>query len=301
MKILTEKRNKNTLNIDIENTSTILNLIHQEDKKAVDAVGECIDDIEKAVDIIVDNFQKGGRLFYFGAGTSGRLGVLDASECPPTFGVSPLMVQGFIAGGDKALRYAIEGAEDSEKLAEEDFLNANLNQNDTICTISASGNAKYLLTILKLAKNKHIRTISISSNKDAMMKEYSDCFICAQTGEEAITGSTRMKAGTAQKLILNMLTTASMIKLGKVYENLMIDVKPTNIKLKKRAISIVSDISKTSEENSQQILEENGYQVKHAILKLKYNLSIEESEILLQRFNGVLRKVFNYLEKQNKI
>ena len=133
------------------------------------------------------------------------------------------------------------------------------------------------------------------------MKEYSDCFICAQTGEEAITGSTRMKAGTAQKLILNMLTTASMIKIGKVYENLMIDVKPTNIKLKKRAVSIVSEIAKVSEENAQMALNINGYKVKHAILKLKYNLSFDDADKLLNEFNGVLRKVFNYLDNKNKI
>ena len=301
MNILTEKRNKNTRNIDIENTSKILELIHKEDELAVAAVEKCLKNIEKAVDIIVTNFNSGGKLFYFGAGTSGRLGVLDASECPPTFGVSPLMVQGFIAGGDKALRYAIEGAEDSEQLAEEDFQKANPSQKDTICTISASGNAKYLLTILKLARNNHIKTISISSNKDALMKEYSDCFICAETGEEAITGSTRMKAGTAQKLILNMLTTASMIKIGKVYENLMIDVKPTNIKLKKRAVSIVSEIANVSEENAQKELEHNGYKVKHAILKLKYNLFFDDADKLLNDFNGVLRKVFNYLDNKNKI
>ena len=301
MNILTEKRNKNTRNIDIENTSKILELIHKEDERAVAAVEKCLKNIEKAVDIIVTNFNSGGKLFYFGAGTSGRLGVLDASECPPTFGVSPLMVQGFIAGGDKALRYAIEGAEDSEQLAEEDFQKANPSQKDTICAISASGNAKYLLTILKLARNNHIKTISISSNKDALMKEYSNCFICAETGEEAITGSTRMKAGTAQKLILNMLTTASMIKIGKVYENLMIDVKPTNIKLKKRAVSIVSEIANVSEENAQKELELNGYKVKHAILKLKYNLFFDDADKLLNDFNGVLRKVFNYLDNKNKI
>lgn len=301
MNILTEKRNKNTRNIDIENTSKILEFIHKEDELAVAAVEKCLKNIEKAVDIIVTNFNSGGKLFYFGAGTSGRLGVLDASECPPTFGVSPLMVQGFIAGGDKALRYAIEGAEDSEQLAEEDFQKANPSPKDTICAISASGNAKYLLTILKLARNNHIKTISISSNKDALMKEYSDCFICAETGEEAITGSTRMKAGTAQKLILNMLTTASMIKIGKVYENLMIDVKPTNIKLKKRAVSIVSEIANVSEENAQKELELNGYKVKHAILKLKYNLFFDDADKLLNDFNGVLRKVFNYLDNKNKI
>lgn len=301
MNILTEKRNKNTRNIDIENTSKILELIHKEDELAVAAVEKCLKNIEKAVDIIVTNFNSGGKLFYFGAGTSGRLGVLDASECPPTFGVSPLMVQGFIAGGDKALRYAIEGAEDSEQLAEEDFQKANPSPKDTICAISASGNAKYLLTILKLARNNHIKTISISSNKDALMKEYSNCFICAETGEEAITGSTRMKAGTAQKLILNMLTTTSMIKIGKVYENLMIDVKPTNIKLKKRAVSIVSEIANVSEENAQKELELNGYKVKHAILKLKYNLFFDDADKLLNDFNGVLRKVFNYLDNKNKI
>lgn len=299
--ILTEKRNKNTLDIDLQNTEKILELINDEDQKAALVVKKALKEISEAVDIVVDNFLKGGRLFYFGAGTSGRLGVLDASECPPTFGVSPDMVQGIIAGGDKALRFAIEGAEDSQDLAIEDFERLNITKNDTVVAISASGNAKYLLTVLKLAKEKSIKTIALTCNSDALMKKDADCFICAQSGEEVITGSTRMKSGTIQKMILNMLTTASMIKIGKVYENLMIDVRPTNKKLKQRAIRIVAEISQCDEDIAKKELEKNNFKIKEAILKIKYNLNEQETLELLKKFNGVLRKVFNYLDNQNKI
>lgn len=291
----TENLNKNTENIDTATTLDVVKMINNEDFNAVNAVQKCLPEISKAVDIIVENFNNGGRLIYFGAGTSGRLGVLDASECPPTFSTPETMVVGVIAGGDHALRHAIEGAEDKPEFAKEDFDKLNINENDTVVAISASGNAAYVVEVLKLAKEKNCKTIAVTSNKNALTKKFADIFICAETGAEAISGSTRMKAGTAQKLILNMLTTASMVKIGKVYKNYMIDVKPTNDKLKKRAVKITASIAEVNEQKAQEVLSANGYKIKHAILNLKYGLSEDEAERLIKENNGVLRKIFEKL------
>ena len=291
----TENLNKNTENIDTATTLDVVKMINNEDFNAVNAVQKCLPEISKAVDIIVENFNNDGRLIYFGAGTSGRLGVLDASECPPTFSTPETMVVGVIAGGDHALRHAIEGAEDKPEFAKEDFDKLNINKKDTVVAISASGNAAYVVEVLKLAKEKNCKTIAVTSNKNALTKEFADIFICAETGAEAISGSTRMKAGTAQKLILNMLTTASMVKIGKVYKNYMIDVKPTNDKLKKRAVKITASIAEVDEQKAQEVLSANGYKIKHAILNLKYGLSEDEAERLIKENNGVLRKIFEKL------
>ncbi len=291
--IITEKTNKDTVDIDISSTKAILKMINNEDLKVAQKISENIEEISKGVDVISENFLKGGRLIYFGAGTSGRLGVLDASECPPTFNTPQEMVVGIIAGGDKALRYAIEGAEDSIELAKNDFNKLNINSNDTVVSISASGNANYVIEILKLAKEKNIKTIALTCNPNAKMKEFADILICIETGPEAITGSTRMKAGTAQKMVLNMLSTASMVKIGKVYQNLMVDVRPTNIKLKDRAIRIVSQIANVDYPIAEKILDNNNYKIKEAIIQLKYSKSFEEASNLLKQNNGILRKVFN--------
>lgn len=292
----TEMINNNTVNIDISPTLNIVEMINNEDFFAVNAVKNSLPQIAEAVDIIVENFNKGGRLLYFGAGTSGRLGVLDASECPPTFSVPETMVVGVIAGGDYALRHAIEGAEDKPELAQEDFQKNNISEKDTIVAISASGNAAYVVEILKLAKNINCKTIAVTSNINALTKQYADVFICTQTGAEAISGSTRMKAGTAQKLVLNMLTTASMVKIGKVYKNYMIDVKPTNEKLKKRAIKITAQIANVDEFVAQNVLEKNNYKIKPAVLNLKYGLDFQKGEQLLEENKGILRKVFEKLD-----
>lgn len=288
----TELINHDTMNIDLVGTEDMLIMLNNEDMKVAAAVKKCIPQITKAVDIIVRNFLHAGRLFYVGAGTSGRLGVLDASECPPTFSTPPDMIQGIIAGGDRALREAIEGAEDSEEMALQDFDDHDICNNDTIVGISASGNAKYVCKFLQVAKIKKCKTIVITSNPNAKMKEYADCFICVETGAEAISGSTRMKAGTAQKMILNMLSTASMIKIGKTYHNLMIDVKPTNSKLKRRAVTIVSEICGCKERTAQNVLDTNGYKIKHAILFILYGLDFDEADKLLRENNGVLRRIF---------
>ena len=290
--IITEKSNQNTVNIDCASSLEIAQMINNEDLKVAKKINENLEPIAKAIDVISENFLNGGRLFYFGAGTSGRLGVLDASECPPTFSSEPDMVQGIIAGGDKALRYAIEGAEDSIELAKEDFSKIKATKNDTIVSISASGNANYVIEILKLAKEVGAKTIAVTCNSNAKMSEFADIVICIETGAEAITGSTRMKAGTAQKMVLNMLTTGAMVKIGKVYKNLMIDVKPTNIKLKDRAVRIVVEIVQVEKDVALKTLENNGYKVKEAVLQIKYGITFEKAQELLKEHNGILRKVF---------
>ncbi len=297
--ISTENTNDRTKDIDITDTLGIVTLINNEDMTVALAVKKALPEIAQAVDIISGNFKHGGRLFYFGAGTSGRLGILDASECPPTFSTDPEMVQGVIAGGDIAIKTAVEGAEDSETLAQEDFIKKNIHQNDTVVCISASGNANYVIKILKLAKETGCRTISVSSNIDAGMKKFSDCFIFVDTGAEAVAGSTRMKAGTAQKMVLNMLTTASMIKIGKTYKNYMIDVKATNDKLKNRAVRIVSAIAECDANTAKTVLESNDYDVKSSILQIKYNIGAEEANRILKSCSGILRRVFETVNNQN--
>ena len=285
----TEKFNQNTKNIDTLTTFEKLKLINEEDKKVALAVEKALPEIAEAVDIITKNFQNGGRLLYFGAGTSGRLGVLDASECPPTFSTNAELVVGTIAGGDSALRNAIEGAEDSEELAVADFEKLNITVKDTVVTISANGNAKYNLKISELAKNAGAKNITITSNQNAQSRKNADVFICVETGSEVISGSTRMKAGTAQKMVLNMLTTAAMINLGKVFDNMMIDVKPTNEKLKQRAARIVAAICDVEYSKAQKTLQENGHKIKNAVLKIKANLNSNEAEKLLQKNQNNLK------------
>lgn len=294
--IVTEKTNPNTIDIDISSSLEIAKMINNEDLKVAQKISENLTSIASAIDIISNNFLKGGRLFYFGAGTSGRLGVLDASECPPTYNTPSEMVQGIIAGGDRALRFAIEGAEDSIELAQQDFKKLNITENDTVISISASGNANYVIEILKLAKEKNIKTIALTCNPNAKMSNFADINICIETGAEVITGSTRMKAGTAQKMVLNMLTTGAMVKIGKVYKNFMVDVKPTNIKLKDRAQRIVSEIANCTQDKAKTVLEANDYQLKEAVLQIKYSLSFNEAQNLLAENNGILRKVLQILE-----
>ena len=293
MTISTEKSNPSTVNIDVSPTLRIVEMINNEDKKVAFAVEKELMNVASAVDIIVDNFNKGGRLLYFGAGTSGRLGVLDASECPPTFGVTSEMVQGIIAGGKKALVYAIEGAEDDIYFAQKDFENIDVKADDTVVCISASGNPKYLLKIAELAKVKGAKVVAVTSNKNAKLIEISDISICPEVGAEVITGSSRMKSGTAQKMILNMLSTASMIKLGKTYKNLMVDLKATNEKLKERAISIVRDLSRCDEQTALEHLKANGYDVKLSVIEIIFNLSQAEALLMLKKNDNILRRAIH--------
>lgn len=292
-KIITENLNKKTKDIDIVPTIKLVEMINNEDKIVAKAVNKEKKKIAAAIDAISEKFLNGGRLLYFGAGTSGRLGVLDASECPPTFGVEPEMVQGFIAGGDNALRNAIEGAEDSAENAISDLTRSNASLKDIVVAISASGNANYITTLLKNAKSKKIKTIGICCNKNAKMKNLCDIFICPIVKEEAIAGSTRMKCGTAQKMILNMLSTGSMVKIGKTYQNYMIDVKATNEKLKNRAINIVSELTNTTTQKALETLELTNFDVKTATVMLWLNTDLETTEKLLKDNNGILRKIKN--------
>ena len=288
--IITEYRNENTKNIDLLPTIEVMKKINDEDKIVAQAVEDELENIAKAVDIIAKQFLHGGKLYYFGAGTSGRLGVLDASECPPTFGARPDMVQGIIAGGDDALKLAVEGAEDNFELGEKD---AQMLTKDDVCVaISASGNPKYLLGVLSQAEKVGCKTIALTCNHKAEILEEVGLGICVEVGPEVIAGSSRMKAGTAQKMVLNMLTTGAMIKIGKTYENFMIDLMPTNEKLKDRAIRIVSELAGVNASTALKTLLECGWAVKVAILTLKCDITRDEAKTLLRRNHGVLRLAF---------
>ena len=289
--ILTEKSNPATVDIDVSSSFEIVKMINDEDKKVALAVDAQLEEIAQAVDLISSKILKGGNLLYFGAGTSGRLGVLDASECPPTFGVNSNLVRGYIAGGDKALRNAIEGAEDNYEQGKTDLIKSNANTNDIVVGISASGNPMWLLGVMEAAKSKNISTIGITCNPEAKIKKFSDIFICTIVGQEAVTGSSRMKAGTAQKMVLNMLSTGAMIKIGKTYKNFMIDVQPTNEKLKDRAIRIVSEVANIDKNKAKEILEHTNYEVKTAVIVSVLSCSVQDARKKLKHSDGVLRKI----------
>ena len=293
--IITEFRNENTKDIDLLSTIDIVRKINEEDQIVARAVEDESANIARAIDTIAKQFLVGGKLYYFGAGTSGRLGVLDASECPPTFGASPDMVQGYIAGGDTALRYSVEGAEDNFDLGLEDA--KKLTKDDVCVAISASGNPKYLLGVLAGAEKIGCKTIAVTCNHKAAILEEVGLAICVEVGPEVIAGSSRMKAGTAQKMVLNMLTTGAMIKIGKTYENFMIDLLPTNEKLKDRALRIVQQIAGVNASTALKTLLECNWKVKPAILMLKCDLTKDEANELLRKNCGVLRRALSSLSK----
>ena len=289
--IITEYRNENTKDIDLLSTIDIVRKINEEDKLVALAIEDEAPNIAKAIDIIAKQFLVGGRLYYFGAGTSGRLGILDASECPPTFGVPTDMVTGIIAGGEKAIRTAVEGAEDNFELGEKD---AEVLTKDDVCVvISASGNPKYLLGVLSQADKVNCKTIALTCNHKALILEDAGLGICVEVGPEVIAGSSRMKAGSVQKMVLNMLSTGAMIKIGKTYENFMIDLMPTNEKLKSRAIRIVSEIAGVNNSTALQTLLESDWSVKTSIVMLKCELKKDEAKELLRKNCGVLRRALN--------
>lgn len=265
----TEQRNPHTYNIDKLDTLSMLKLINEEDKTVALAVEAELEHIAAAVDLVTARIKSGGKLFYIGAGTSGRLGVLDASECPPTFGVSPHLVQGIIAGGAAALISSIEGIEDDPKRAVFDLSSRNFSSNDVLVGIAASGRTPYVVSALNYANSIKAATIAISCVEESQIASIANIAITPITGAEVITGSTRLKAGTATKLILNMLTTTTMIKLGKVYSNLMVDVQATNEKLKARALRIVQDATGCSEEDAQIALTKSNGSAKLAIIHIQ--------------------------------
>ena len=287
--LITEQRNPNSMNVDSLSALEIVQLMNKEDKQVPLAIEKCLPQIAQAVECIVAAFQQGGRLVYIGAGTSGRLGVLDASECPPTFGVSPEMVKGIIAGGERALRHPIEGAEDSKTHAVVDLQTIQFSSKDVLVGIAASGRTPYVIGALEYAKSLGSVTVSIASNPNSAMANIVDIAIDTVVGPEVLTGSSRLKSGTAQKLVLNMLTTASMILMGKCYQNLMVDVQASNEKLKARAIRIVmqaTDCDKTLAEETLKLADQNA---KLAIMMILSGLDRAQAETLLEKHHGKLQ------------
>lgn len=295
LEIITEYRNENTKNIDLLPTIDIVKKMNDEDKIVALAVEYESENIAKAIDVISKQFLQGGHLIYFGAGTSGRLGILDASECPPTFSVEPNMVQGIIAGGYDAMRFAVEGAEDNYDAGYEDA--KILTKDDVAVVISASGNPKYLLGVLAYADEVGCKTIGITCNSNAKIAEEVGTLICVEVGPEVIAGSSRLKAGTAQKMVLNMLSTGSMIKIGKTYENFMIDLKATNEKLKDRAVRIVSQIAEVDNNIANETLAKCDWKIKTAIVALKNNVEFDKANEELKKNHGVLRRVLGEKSK----
>lgn len=285
----TEKLNPNTRNIDLCSVQEIVSLINQEDAKVAEAVKSALPQVSEAVERIYKALKGGGHLLYMGAGTSGRLGVLDASECIPTFGVDKNMVQGCIAGGDTALRFPIEGCEDDADLGRQQIGIYEIGGKDVVVGISASGRAPFVIGAMEEARRQGAQTIAIVNNPDSEIKEYVDVCIEAVTGPEVISGSTRMKAGTAQKMILNMLSTASMIKLGKVYGNLMVDLKASNKKLEDRAERIFCKATGRSREEAERYLQASDMNSKVAILMCLGSLDRREAEKKLAESDGFLR------------
>lgn len=292
-RLVSEDRNAETMKIDTLPVTDILQLINNQDMLVAAAVQTQLSQIAKAVEKIVAAFEDGARLIYIGAGTSGRLGVLDASECPPTFGVSDDMVVGLIAGGDHALRHPIEGAEDNSELGAEDLKAINLTSKDVVVGIAVSGRTPYVIGALEYAKSLGCSTVSLSCNRDSMTGQVADIDIAPVVGPEVLTGSTRMKSGTAQKMVLNMLTTASMIRIGKTYQNLMVDVETTNDKLIARSTRIVIQATGCDADVARSLLKKTGNDVKLAIMMAKTGLPIENARGLLDDAKGFLREALN--------
>ena len=287
--LITEQRNPNSMQVDSLSALEIVQLMNQEDKQVPLAIEKCLPQIAQAVECIVAAFQQGGRLVYIGAGTSGRLGVLDASECPPTFGVSPEMVKGIIAGGERALRHPIEGAEDSKAQAVVDLQTIQFSSKDVLVGIAASGRTPYVIGELEYAKSLGSVTVSIASNPNSAMANIVDIAIDTVVGAEVLTGSSRLKSGTAQKLVLNMLTTASMILMGKCYQNLMVDVQASNEKLKARAIRIVMQATDCDKALAEETLKQADQNAKLAIMMILSGLDRVQAEALLEKHQGKLQ------------
>lgn len=288
--LVSEERNPNTMGIDLMPTLDILRTINIEDRTVPDAVGKVVPEIARAVDAIVEAFGKGGRLIYIGAGSSGRLGVLDAAECPPTFGVPAGMVVGLIAGGQDALVRATEGAEDRAEDGAADLGGIAVSHKDVVVGIAVSGRTPYVVGALDLAKSIGAVTVAVSCNPVSAIARIADIAISPVVGPEVLTGSTRLKSGTAQKLVLNMLTTASMIRIGKSYQNLMVDLNASNKKLLARAERIVMQATDCTTQQAEQALEQTGNDVKLAILVTLTGKSVSEARTALASAGGFLRQ-----------
>jgi N-acetylmuramic acid 6-phosphate etherase len=296
--LTTEKRNQRSKQIDSLTIKGILVTINQEDRKVASAVANEIPQIAVAVKLVVQAFRGGGRLFYVGAGTSGRLGILDASECPPTYGTTPNMVQGIIAGGKKAVFQSQEGSEDRKRDAIRAIQKKNVNKQDVVCGIAASMRTPYVVAAIQEAKRRRAKTILITTNSRSVLKkkEFSklkkniDVAICVDVGAEVIMGSTRMKAGTAQKMVLNMISTAAMIRMGKVYENMMVDLKMNSNKLVERAKRILMITTGIDYRSATSVLTKANGHVKTAIIMIKANVSATEARKRLKKADGFVKK-----------
>ncbi len=287
--LVTEQRNKRSMGIDAKEIPEILKIINQEDSKVAGAVRKEIPYIARAVDLVVDSLRSGGRLIYVGAGTSGRLGILDAAECPPTFGTDPKMIQGIIAGGKKAVFRSIEGAEDRSAEGRKVIDRKRVTEKDTVCGIAASRRTPFVLAAIQRAKERGAKTIFVTTNPRSSFHIEVDVAICPEVGPEVIMGSTRMKSGTAQKLVLNMITTASMIRLGKVYENMMIDLQMKSRKLEERAKRVLMIITGVDYQTAERVLKRAHGHVKTAIVMIKSGVSESEARERLNAAGGFVR------------
>jgi N-acetylmuramic acid 6-phosphate etherase len=286
----TEQRNAASRNLDRMTALEIVRLMNREDRGVAAAVGREIPAITRAVDAIVSGIRKGGRLIYLGAGSSGRMGVLDAAECPPTFGISPKVVQALIAGGRRAITRAVEGAEDSERNGERDLRAKKLTRNDVVVGIAASGTTPYVLGALRFARRRGATTVAVTSNLRVAVGRLAKIVIAPEVGPEVLTGSTRLKAGTSQKMVLNMLSTAVMARLGHVYENLMIEMMLTNEKLAGRALRILAEASGRSVSAAGDALQAAGHDMRVALVMLKRKIGPAEARKKLKAVGGDLRK-----------
>ena len=287
--LTTERRNEQTFGLDEMSITQAVNLMNQEDQKVAQAVSKELCNIEPVIEQTIESFKKGGRLIYMGAGTSGRLGVLDAAECVPTFGVEPEMVVGLIAGGEAAMTVAVGGAEDSLEVGREDLINLHLTENDMVLGIAASGRTPYVIGGLDYARSIGAKTATISCNKDAEISKHADFPIEVDAGPEFLTGSTRLKSGTAQKLILNMISTISMIGIGKVFNNLMVDVKPTNEKLVERSKRIIMQATDVDYETAEKYFDEAEQNVKLAIVMILTDSDKKTAQEKLVDANGFVK------------
>lgn len=287
--LVTESRNKETMGLDQMTPLEIVTVMNREDGKAVNAVGEVLPQIAQAIAWCTDSLKQKGRIIYIGAGTSGRLGVLDAVECPPTFGVSPDVVVGLMAGGTPAFVKAVEGAEDSQTMGEEDLKEIHLSPADIVIGLAASGRTPYVIYGLRYAKKIGCRTVAVSCNRDSEIGKEADLAIEPVPGPEVLTGSTRLKAGTVQKMVLNMISTGSMVGIGKVYQNLMVDVVQTNMKLITRAENIVMTATGCTREEARDSLEEAEGSVKLAITMILLQCDAKSAKTRLNRAGGYVR------------
>jgi len=292
---ITERRNPKSSNLDKKPTAKILRIMNEEDKKVAEAVGQELEAIERAVVAFIDAYKRGGRIFYVGAGTSGRIGILDAAELPPTFGIPPDRVQGIMAGGLEAFFQADESLEDDQEAGQLVVQEKQMDERDLVIGLTASGETPFVLGCVEEAKRRNITTVGITNNPNGAITREVDIPVVVVVGPEVITGSTRLKAGTAQKMVLNMISTAAMVKLGKVYDNLMIDVQANNQKLRRRAETILRELTGADLDRIRTVLAEAGYEVKPAFLMLKADIPYREAKRLLEKHRGFVREALREL------